>query len=63
MLTTKRRYPVLFRDPISMATDIVDNLQGFTPIFYTAFCQRYSGNLYITCISVGLTGSAHTDKS
>ena len=43
MLRAKSRYPQLCSDPVSMATDVTDTLQLFTPAYYSAFSERYAG--------------------
>ena len=45
MLMTKSRYPSISIDTIPMTTDVTDSLQKFTPMFYNAFSDRYSGKL------------------
>lgn len=40
---TLRRYQQISGITISMMSDVTDNLQKFTPHFYDAFFERYSG--------------------
>ena len=54
VLMTQNRYPTIGVGPIPMYTDIyiTTTLEKYTPHFFEAFCQRYSGTVrmwYIVC--------------
>lgn len=42
MLNVQNRYPDLLEQPIIVTGEVKKNLMNFTPLFYKAFCSRYS---------------------
>ena len=45
VLTVQNHYPSLAVHPIPMSTDVSSMLQMFTPAFYDAFTQMFSGEM------------------
>ena len=50
MLNILNHYPKIAKVPITMTADIAHMLQIFTPVFYSAFCERYSGMFVLDTI-------------
>ena len=43
MLKIQQHYPPLSTIPVSVAGEVKDTMLNFTPAFYKAFCEQYSG--------------------
>ena len=51
LLMTQRRYATIPATQIPMQTEFNETLKTFTPLFYEAFTQKYSGmyvNMYVS---------------
>lgn len=46
MLMIQNRYPGSATSPVAMTAYVMHTLQKFTPAFYDAFCEKYSGTYH-----------------